>query len=192
MDWELDCMVSDLASIFMQIISLNSLMDCVSPLLFYNVFFVIFSIFWILWNGRLLSFGGAVRFRPVEDIAFAVARFFQRGGTFQNYYMVLQPEMLFTSSIIYDTSVKKNWLSLKAISWYCINFYLACSKTVPWRDQLWPKYRWTFHCYKLWLWCTNRWIWYACTPSTIILHIYCSYCSHRKCIIGYALKKINK
>lgn len=38
---------------------------------------------------RFLSFGGAVPYRPVEDIAFAVARFFQRGGTFQNYYMVL-------------------------------------------------------------------------------------------------------
>lgn len=37
---------------------------------------------------RFLSFGGAVPYRPVEDIAFAVARFFQRGGTFQNYYMV--------------------------------------------------------------------------------------------------------
>ena len=29
-------------------------------------------------------------YRPVEDIAFAVARFYQRGGTFQNYYMVMQ------------------------------------------------------------------------------------------------------
>jgi len=39
------------------------------------------------WSGWFLSFGGAVPYRPVEDIAFAVARFFQRGGTFQNYYM---------------------------------------------------------------------------------------------------------
>ncbi|XVE59812.1 hypothetical protein DITRI_Ditri05aG0076900 [Diplodiscus trichospermus] len=39
------------------------------------------------WTGWFLSFGGAVPYRPVEDIAFAVARFFQRGGTFQNYYM---------------------------------------------------------------------------------------------------------
>ncbi|PHT67820.1 hypothetical protein T459_27307 [Capsicum annuum] len=30
-----------------------------------------------------LSFGGAVPYRLVEDIAFAVAQFFQRGGTFQ-------------------------------------------------------------------------------------------------------------
>ncbi|CAL5357563.1 unnamed protein product [Camellia sinensis] len=39
------------------------------------------------WTGWFLSFGGAVTYRPVEDIAFAVARFFQQGGTFQNYYM---------------------------------------------------------------------------------------------------------
>ncbi|XVF47153.1 hypothetical protein PTKIN_Ptkin03bG0086400 [Pterospermum kingtungense] len=39
------------------------------------------------WTGWFLSFGGAVPYRPVEDIAFAVARFYQRGGTFQNYYM---------------------------------------------------------------------------------------------------------
>ncbi|KAH9660871.1 Beta-galactosidase 8 [Citrus sinensis] len=39
------------------------------------------------WSGWFLSFGGAVPYRPVEDLAFAVARFFQRGGTFQNYYM---------------------------------------------------------------------------------------------------------
>lgn len=39
------------------------------------------------WSGWFLAFGGAVPQRPVEDLAFAVARFYQRGGTFQNYYM---------------------------------------------------------------------------------------------------------
>ncbi|KAF7119915.1 hypothetical protein RHSIM_Rhsim13G0093500 [Rhododendron simsii] len=39
------------------------------------------------WSGWFLSFGGAVPYRPVEDLAFSVARFFQRGGTLQNYYM---------------------------------------------------------------------------------------------------------
>ncbi|TKY67244.1 Beta-galactosidase 8 [Spatholobus suberectus] len=39
------------------------------------------------YSGWFLSFGDAVPHRPVEDLAFAVARFFQRGGTFQNYYM---------------------------------------------------------------------------------------------------------
>ncbi|RHN75922.1 putative glycosidase [Medicago truncatula] len=53
------------------------------------------------WSAWYLLFGGGFPHRPVEDLAFAVARFFQRGGTFQNYYMVLQPEMFFTSSIYY-------------------------------------------------------------------------------------------
>ncbi|KAF2300591.1 hypothetical protein GH714_014218 [Hevea brasiliensis] len=39
------------------------------------------------WSGWFLSFGGAIPYRPVEDLAFAVARFYQLGGTFQNYYM---------------------------------------------------------------------------------------------------------
>ncbi|GKU93583.1 hypothetical protein SLEP1_g7166 [Rubroshorea leprosula] len=39
------------------------------------------------WSGWFLPFGGSVPYRPVEDLAFAVARFYQRGGTFQNYYM---------------------------------------------------------------------------------------------------------
>ncbi|XP_027346417.1 beta-galactosidase 8-like [Abrus precatorius] len=39
------------------------------------------------YNGWFLYFGGAVAYRPVEDLAFAVARFFQLGGTLQNYYM---------------------------------------------------------------------------------------------------------
>ncbi|KAH7428540.1 hypothetical protein KP509_09G006100 [Ceratopteris richardii] len=39
------------------------------------------------WTGWFLAFGGTKPRRPVEDVAFAVARFFQSGGTFQNYYM---------------------------------------------------------------------------------------------------------
>lgn len=37
---------------------------------------------------RFQNWGQAAPHRPVEDNAFAVARFFQRGGSFQNYYMV--------------------------------------------------------------------------------------------------------
>lgn len=37
---------------------------------------------------RFLSFGGQTPQRPVKDLAFATARFFQRGGILQNYYMV--------------------------------------------------------------------------------------------------------
>ncbi|KAK9287776.1 hypothetical protein L1049_016216 [Liquidambar formosana] len=39
------------------------------------------------WDGWYASWGGRLPHRPVEDNAFAVARFFQRGGSFQNYYM---------------------------------------------------------------------------------------------------------
>ncbi|KAK1309283.1 Beta-galactosidase 15 [Acorus calamus] len=39
------------------------------------------------WTGWFKSWGGYHPIRPVEDIAFSVARFFQRQGTFQNYYM---------------------------------------------------------------------------------------------------------
>ncbi|XP_021746137.1 beta-galactosidase 8-like [Chenopodium quinoa] len=39
------------------------------------------------WSGWFTSFGGKIPYRPVEDLAFAVARFYQRGGSMQNYYM---------------------------------------------------------------------------------------------------------
>ncbi|KAI8525419.1 hypothetical protein RHMOL_Rhmol13G0229200 [Rhododendron molle] len=39
------------------------------------------------YTGWFLAFGNAIPYRPVEDLAFAVARFFETGGTFQNYYM---------------------------------------------------------------------------------------------------------
>ncbi|EPS62826.1 beta-galactosidase, partial [Genlisea aurea] len=39
------------------------------------------------WTGWFTEFGGAVPYRPVQDMAFAVARFFQTGGSYVNYYM---------------------------------------------------------------------------------------------------------
>lgn len=39
------------------------------------------------WNGWYSSWGDPIPWRPIEDNAFAVARFFQRGGSFHNYYM---------------------------------------------------------------------------------------------------------
>lgn len=38
---------------------------------------------------RYAYWGGRVPHRPVKDNSFAVARFFQRGGSFHNYYMVI-------------------------------------------------------------------------------------------------------
>ncbi|KAK4747776.1 hypothetical protein SAY87_014362 [Trapa incisa] len=39
------------------------------------------------WTGWFTEFGGPIYQRSVEDLAFAVARFIQKGGSFVNYYM---------------------------------------------------------------------------------------------------------
>uniref|UniRef100_A0A2N9IHC9 Beta-galactosidase n=1 Tax=Fagus sylvatica TaxID=28930 RepID=A0A2N9IHC9_FAGSY len=39
------------------------------------------------WSGWFTEFGGTTHQRPVEDLAFAVARFIQKGGSYVNYYM---------------------------------------------------------------------------------------------------------
>ncbi|CAH8271756.1 unnamed protein product [Arabidopsis lyrata] len=39
------------------------------------------------WTGWFKNWGGKHPYRTAEDLAFSVARFFQTGGTFQNYYM---------------------------------------------------------------------------------------------------------
>ncbi|KAK9287542.1 hypothetical protein L1049_015963 [Liquidambar formosana] len=39
------------------------------------------------WSGWFTEFGGPIHQRPVEDLAFAVARFIKKGGSFVNYYM---------------------------------------------------------------------------------------------------------
>ncbi|KAG6597280.1 Beta-galactosidase 9, partial [Cucurbita argyrosperma subsp. sororia] len=47
-------------------------------------------IFWTEnWDGWFTSWGERTPHRPVEDLAFSVARFFQRKGSFQNYYMAV-------------------------------------------------------------------------------------------------------
>lgn len=38
---------------------------------------------------RFKKWGGSDPYRTAEDLAYATARFFQVGGTFNNYYMVL-------------------------------------------------------------------------------------------------------
>ncbi|PIA52828.1 hypothetical protein AQUCO_01000597v1 [Aquilegia coerulea] len=39
------------------------------------------------WSGWFTEFGGPIHQRPVQDLAFAVGRFIQKGGSFVNYYM---------------------------------------------------------------------------------------------------------
>ena len=45
---------------------------------------------------RYTEFGGPVPYRPAEDLAFSVARFIQKGGSFINYYMVIKLFVQFT------------------------------------------------------------------------------------------------
>lgn len=40
-----------------------------------------------IWTGWYIQYGGPVPHRPVEDLAFSVARFVQNNGSFFNYYM---------------------------------------------------------------------------------------------------------
>ena len=52
---------------------------------------VIGNVSHILWFSTILrfkTFGGRDPHRPAEDVAFSVARFFQKGGSVHNYYMV--------------------------------------------------------------------------------------------------------
>ncbi|KAF5941962.1 hypothetical protein HYC85_019604 [Camellia sinensis] len=44
------------------------------------------------WDGWYMEWGGTWPHRPAEDLAFAVARFFERGGSFQNYYISRAPK----------------------------------------------------------------------------------------------------
>ncbi|XP_074269405.1 putative beta-galactosidase [Silene latifolia] len=39
------------------------------------------------WTGWYTEYGGPVPYRPAEDVAFSVARFFANGGSYMNYYM---------------------------------------------------------------------------------------------------------
>ncbi|CAH8348583.1 unnamed protein product [Eruca vesicaria subsp. sativa] len=39
------------------------------------------------WSGWFTEFGGTIPKRPVEDLAFGVTRFIQKGGSYINYYM---------------------------------------------------------------------------------------------------------
>lgn len=60
-----------------------------SIILPYNIY-TIYMIFYDFYNKkcRFTEFGGTVKQRPAEDLAYAVARFIQKGGSFVNYYMV--------------------------------------------------------------------------------------------------------
>lgn len=43
---------------------------------------------YLYFTYRFKAWGNQHPYRPAEDVAFGVARFFQNGGVFNNYYMV--------------------------------------------------------------------------------------------------------
>lgn len=98
---------------------------------------------------RFTEFGGAVHQRPVEDLAFAVARFIQKGGSFINYYMVRSCclALLFTG----ETSL---------YFWsFCGTGKLWLLVLVSRGNKFWAYSWWPLHHNQLWLWCSNWWIW---------------------------------
>jgi hypothetical protein len=126
------------------------------------------------WSGWFLSFGGAVPYRPVEDLAFAVARFYQRGGTFQNYYMVITFFFFpfFSAPCIAPCEVQplcqpcstrpKMQEQLGRALMLPVGGPAGAFLTpdlivaVPWRDQPRPQHRGALHRHELRLRCAHR------------------------------------
>ena len=59
---------------------------------------------------RYTKFGGPAPHRPVEDLAFAVARFIQKGGSFINYYLVSGPIFLLMNAVTLINSIANFYL----------------------------------------------------------------------------------
>jgi len=77
---------------------------------------------------RFTEFGGPIHERPVQDLAFAVARFIQKGGSFFNYYMVGFSHQIVRKVfkfLQYQVVLKK------------IKFPCSLREIVPWRDEFW-------------------------------------------------------
>ncbi|KAL0365667.1 UNVERIFIED_CONTAM: Beta-galactosidase 13 [Sesamum angustifolium] len=75
------------------------------------------------WTAQYRVYGDAPSQRAAEDIAFAVARFFAKNGTLNNYYMV---------RCVYHEPTFKVFTILV---WTKLDEYLSVA--VPWRNQFW-------------------------------------------------------
>ena len=111
---------------------------------------------------RFTGFGGPVPHRPVEDLAFAVAKFIQKGGSYINYYMV---RTHIISPVWLWCYVVNPWAQV----WH--DTYSSFRILVPWWHEFWQDGWWSFHCYKLWLWCSDWWIW---SVNISVLSLTCS------------------
>ena len=110
---------------------------CLLPAL-ESIFLVWLYPLFSLFGCRYTEFGGPVPYRPAQDLAFAVARFIQKGGSFINYYMVLIYMYMF-----FDLNQSKSNSLVKLIE----DYLLVLMVTVPRRNKFWPNGRWSFHCY---------------------------------------------
>lgn len=74
--------------------------------IFFSYIVILFNVHSPLFNHclesmiRFTEFGGPIYQRPVEDLAFSVAKFIQNGGSFVNYYMVCFDGSLFLKIFI--------------------------------------------------------------------------------------------
>jgi hypothetical protein len=98
--------------------------------------------------------------RPVEDLAFAVARFIQKGGSFVNYYMVSEsvsePAWLDRAELPHGSARSHEQMSCRTCRMrvgFCVSSmdgndaynHALGSSSVPWRHQLRPDLRWPVH-----------------------------------------------
>ncbi|KAH9717183.1 Beta-galactosidase 10 [Citrus sinensis] len=69
------------------------------------------------WPGWFKTFGGRDPHRPSEDIAFSVARFFQKGGSVHNYYMedLLLQQVMTMKHQLMSTVRNPKWGHLKEL-----------------------------------------------------------------------------
>lgn len=61
--------------------------------------------FFLFISPRFKTFGGRDPHRPAEDVAYSVARFFGKGGSVHNYYMVILVSFFKTRKEVSSVSV---------------------------------------------------------------------------------------
>lgn len=94
-------------------------------------------------SSRFKTFGGRDPHRPAEDIAYSVARFFQKGGSVHNYYMVSD------DNITYFLQKMRKFVS-SASQLNPLPFIFVCKfVVVSRRNEFWTYFRRTIHHNKL-------------------------------------------
>ncbi|KAI8010371.1 Beta-galactosidase 2 [Camellia lanceoleosa] len=90
---------------------------------------------------RYTEFGGVVPCRPVEDLAFSVARFIQNNGSFMNYYMTVAG-LFIAISYDYDALIDEYGL-LREPKWgHLTNLHKAIKQCEPALVSSYPALTW--------------------------------------------------